>query len=56
MVLQHKIHQETKMMPNRRSFKILNGYENIKSNMFCKLNEGSRNREHKAALVKEQCS
>ena len=32
-------------------FKIVNGYEDVDRNMF-KLKEGSRNRGHKAALVK----
>ena len=36
-------------------FKILNGYEDVNRNMFFKLKEGSRTRENKAALVKEQC-
>ena len=36
-------------------FKIVNGYEDVDRNMFLKLKEGSRTREHKAALVKEQC-
>ena len=36
-------------------FKIVNGYEDVDRNMFCKLKEGSRTRGHKAALVKEQC-
>ena len=36
-------------------FKIVNGYEDVDRNMFFKLNEGSRTRGHKAALVKEQC-
>ena len=38
-------------------FNIVNGYENVDRNtcMFFKLKEGSRTREHKAALVKEQC-
>ena len=35
--------------------KIVNGYEDIDRNMFFKLKEGRRTREHKAALVKEQC-
>ena len=33
--------------------RILNGYEDIDRNMFFKLKEGSRTRNHKAALVKE---
>ena len=33
----------------------MNGYEDIGRNIFFKLKEGSRSREHKAALVKEQC-
>ena len=37
-------------------FKIVNGYEDVDSNMFFKHKEGSRTRGHKAALVKEQCS
>ena len=36
-------------------FKIVNGYEDVDRNMFFKLKEGSRTREHNAALVKEQC-
>ena len=36
-------------------FKIVNGYEDVDRNMFFKFKEGSRTREHKAALVKEQC-
>ena len=36
-------------------FKIVNGYEDIDRNMFFKLKESSRTREHKAVLVKEQC-
>ena len=36
-------------------FKIVNGYEDIDTNTFFKLKEGSRARGHKAALVKEQC-
>ena len=36
-------------------FKIVNGYEDVGSNMFFKLKEGSRTTGHKAALVKEQC-
>ena len=36
-------------------FKIVNGYEDIDRNMFCKLKEGSRTRRHKAVLVKVQC-
>ena len=36
-------------------FKIVNGYEDVDRNMFFKLKEGSRTREHKAALIKEQC-
>ena len=36
-------------------FKIVNDYEDVDRNMFFKLKEGSRTREHKAALVKEQC-
>ena len=35
--------------------KILIGFEDVDSNMFFKLKEGSRTRRHKAALVKEQC-
>ena len=34
-------------------FKIV--IEDVDRNMFLKLNEGSRTRGHKAALVKEQC-
>ena len=37
-------------------FKIVKGYEDVDTNMFFKLKEGSRTREHKAAFVKEQCS
>ena len=36
-------------------YKIVNGYEDVERNIFFKLKEGSRTREHKAALVKEQC-
>ena len=36
-------------------FKIVNGYEDIDRNMFFRLKEGSKTREHKAALAKEQC-
>ena len=36
-------------------FKIVNAYEDVDRNMFFKLKEGSRTREHKAALVKELC-
>ena len=36
-------------------FKIVNVYEDVDRNMFFKLKAGSRNRGHKAALVKEQC-
>ena len=36
-------------------FKIVNGYKDVDRNMFFKLEEGSRTRGHKAALVKEQC-
>ena len=36
-------------------FKIVNGCEDVDRNMFFKFKEGSRIREHKAALVKEQC-
>ena len=36
-------------------FKIVNGYEDVDRNMFFKVNEGSRTRGHKSALVKEQC-
>ena len=36
-------------------FKIVSGYEDVDRHMFFKLKEGSRTREHKAALVKEQC-
>ena len=36
-------------------FKIVSGYEDVDRNMFFKLNEGSRTREHEEALVKEQC-
>ena len=36
-------------------FKLVNGYEDIDRNMFFKIKEGSRTREHKAAIVKEQC-
>ena len=35
--------------------KIFNGYEDVDRNMFFKPKEGSRTREYKAALVKEQC-
>ena len=35
-------------------FKMVNGYEDVDRNMFFKLKKGSRTREHKAALVKEQ--
>ena len=34
---------------------IVNGYEDVDRNMFLKLEEDSRIRGHKAALVKEQC-
>ena len=44
-----------KRRPNR-SFKILNGYENIDSNIFVKLKEDSVTRGHKAALVKPYSS
>ena len=37
-------------------FKIVNGYEDVDRYMFFKLREGSRTKEHKASLVKEQCS
>ena len=46
--------QETKRRPNR-SFKIVNGYEDVDRNMFFNLKEGSSIKGHKAALVKEQC-
>ena len=36
-------------------FKMVNGYEDTGRNMFCKLKERSRTREHTAALVKEEC-
>ena len=36
-------------------FKIVNGYEDVDSNVFFKLKEGSRTRGNKAAVVKEQC-
>ena len=36
-------------------FKIVNGYEDVDSNMFFKLKEGSRTRGHKVVLVKEHC-
>ena len=36
-------------------FKLVNGYEDVDRNMFFELKEGSRTREHKATLVKEQC-
>ena len=36
-------------------FKIMNGYDDVGRNMFFELKEGSRTREHKTALVKEQC-
>ena len=36
-------------------FKILNGYEDIDSNLFFKLEEDSMTRGHKAALVKPYC-
>ena len=35
--------------------KILIGFEDVDSNMFFKLKEGSRTKRHKASLVKEQC-
>ena len=34
---------------------MVNGYEDVDRNMFCKLKESSRTRGHEAALVKEQC-
>ena len=34
-------------------FKIVNGYEDVDRKVFFKLKEGSRNRGHKAALVKQ---
>ena len=37
-------------------FRIVNGYEDVDRNVFFKLNEGSKTRRLKAALVKEQCS
>ena len=36
-------------------FKIVNGYKDVDRNMFFKLQEGSRTRGQKTALVKEQC-
>ena len=36
-------------------FEIVNGYEDIDTNMSFKNKEGSRTRGHKTALVKEQC-
>ena len=36
-------------------FKIVNYYQDVGRNMFFKLEESSRTRGHKAALVKEQC-
>ena len=45
--------QETKRIPNR-SFKTVNGYEDVDRNMFFILKEGSRTRGHKATLVKER--
>ena len=36
-------------------FKIVNGYEDVDTNMFFILKEGSRTKGNKAALVKEQC-
>ena len=36
-------------------FKIVNGYEDVDRNVFFKLKESSKTREHKTALVMEQC-
>ena len=36
-------------------FNILNGYEDIDSTMFFKVNKDSMTRGHKAALVKSYC-
>ena len=36
-------------------FKIVNGYEDVDTNMFFKLKEGSRTTGHKTGLVNEQC-
>ena len=47
--------QETKRRQKQKCLKKVNGYEDVDRNMFFKLKEGSRTREHKTALVKEQC-
>ena len=36
-------------------FKVLNGYENIDTNMFFSLKKNSRTRGHGVKLVKDQC-
>ena len=46
--------RNTKIKPPLEMFKILNGYENIESNIFFEINENKITRGHNYTLVKKQ--